>query len=441
MARIKPSREFFSEGKVSSALSAIGILALLAVGLAYPLFQSGLLQKMIHGDWGAPWARQAVTVTKPNGTTVELLPDPPDKEVPSPEKIKLAQQLAERLDRNAMLPERSLLREDRLSNENTISQMLEALAVELGSSELYSLIKTYRENDELISVARKQIANSEELAKVSDKDVLAIKASNPAAAEAIARSKSSSLDSTREANKQIETSIAQNNELAERIAKSLQQQGFPIDVQGVKNLCAAPDRNDIIGLAQSFRSIQVMTKELELMVLAQPDKSLARKYYATYTVLLMALDKIQRNYMDKIEAVHIPYAKSIVAEADKTIHEAQEALLSKEALENAQGSAALGLNIKACKQTIEGANWTIRNLENQRRKLITANKRIGFSIVAARNTHKTLSLQTELAAFMKSSAEELKEVESLALPEMLVLNFEPNQPGTGLIESSGGPLN
>ena len=266
-----------------------------------------------------------------------------------------------------------------------------------------------------------------------------MKSSNPAAADAVARSKAGSLDSTKDANKQIQTSMAENNELAGRISQALQRQGFPIDVQGVKNLCAAPDRNDIIGLAQSFRSIQIMTKELELMVLAQPDKSLARKYYATYTVLLMALDKIQRNYMDKIEAVHIPYAKSIVAEAEKTIREAQDALLSHEALENAQGSAALGLNIKTCKQTIQGANWTISNLENQRKKLIAANKRIGFSIVAARNTHKTLSLQTELAAFMKSSAEELKEVESLALPEMLVLNFDPDQKGTDL--SNGTPLN
>jgi len=420
-------------------LAAVAILALLGIGLAYPLYQSGILLQLISGGWAAPWAQKSVTVTKPNGTTVELLPDPPEKEVPNPEKIKLAQQLAERLDRNAMLPERSLLREDRLSNENSISQMLETLAVELGSSELYSLIKTYRENDELISVARKRIANSEELAKVSDADVVEMKSSNPAAAEAIARSKACSLESTKEANKQIQTSTAENNELAGRIAQALQRQGFPIDVQGVKNLCAAPDRNDIIGLAQSFRSIQVMTKELELMVLAQPDKSLARKYYATYTVLLMALDKIQRNYMDKIEAVHIPYAKSIVAEAEKTIREAQDALLSHEATENAQGSAALGLNIKTCKQTIEGANWTILNLENQRKKLIAANKRIGFSIVAARNTHKTLSLQTELAAFMKSSAEELKEVESLALPEMLVLNFDPDQKGTGLI--NGTPLN
>ena len=439
MAHTNPSREPFVGGKHSSALAAVAILALLGIGLAYPLYQSGILLQLISGGWAAPWAQKSVTVTKPNGTTVELLPDPPEKEVPNPEKIKLAQQLAERLDRNAMLPERSLLREDRLSNENSISQMLEALAVELGSSELYSLIKTYRENDELISVARKRIANSEELAKVSDADVVEMKSSNPAAAEAIARSKACSLESTKEANKQIQTSTAENNELAGRIAQALQRQGFPIDVQGVKNLCAAPDRNDIIGLAQSFRSIQVMTKELELMVLAQPDKSLARKYYATYTVLLMALDKIQRNYMDKIEAVHIPYAKSIVAEAEKTIREAQDALLSHEATENAQGSAALGLNIKTCKQTIEGANWTILNLENQRKKLIAANKRIGFSIVAARNTHKTLSLQTELAAFMKSSAEELKEVESLALPEMLVLNFDPDQKGTGLI--NGTPLN
>lgn len=441
MAHTKTSREPPGGGKHSSTLAVIAILALLAVGLAFPFYQSGLIHRLLSGGWANPWPQQPVTVTKPNGTTVSLLPEPPDKEVPNPEKIKLAQQLAERLDRNAMLPERSLLREDRLSNENTISQMLEALAVELGSSELYSLIKTYRENDELVSAARKRIANGEELAKVSDADVAAMKASNPAAAEAIAHSKASSLESTKEANKQIETAMAQNNELAGRIAQSLQRQGFPIDVAGVKNLCAAPDRNDIIGLAQSFRSIEVMTKELELMVLAQPDKNLARKYYATYTVLLMALDKIQKNYMDKIDAVHIPYAKSIITEAEKTIREAQDALLTNEALENAQGAAALGLNIKTCKETIEGARWTILKLDNQRKKLIAANRRIGFSIVAARNTHKTLSLQTELAAFMKNSAAELKEVESLTLPEMLVLNFDPKQEGVNLIDARNRPLN
>jgi hypothetical protein len=441
MANTKPSPEPSGGGKRASVLPAIGILALLAVGLGYSLYQSGLLSRLINGGWTVQLAHQSVTVTKPNGTSVELLPDPPQKEVPSPEKIRLAQQLAERLDRNALLPERSLLREDRLSNENTISQMLEALAVELGSSELYSLIKTYRENDELINVSRKRIANSEELAKVSDSDVVAVKESNPAAAEAIARSKAGSLESTKDATKQIQTSTEENSELAERIAKALQKQGFPIDVQGVKNLCVAPDRNDIIGLAQSFRSIQVMTKELELMVLAQPDKNLARKYYATYTVLLMALDKIQKNYMDKIEAVHIPYAQSIVAEAEKTIREAQDALLTKEALENAQGAAALGLNIKTCKETIEGARLTILKLDAQRKKLLAANRRIGFSIVAARNTHKTLSLQTELAAFMKSSAAELKEVESLTLPEMLVINFDPKQEGINLLDSRNHPLN
>lgn len=427
--------------KLGSAFAVLAILALLGVGIAVPFVQSGLISRLLHWEWNSPWSAEPVTVTKPNGTTVELLPDPPSKEVPSPEKIKLAQQLAERLDRNAMLPERSLLREDRLSNENSISQMLEALAVELGSSELYSLIKTYRENDEIISAARKQIANSEELAKVSSEELTEMKSSNPDAAEAIAHSKAKSLDSTAESNRQIHNATAENNELAERIAKSLQKQGFPIDVQNVKNLCAAPDRNDIIGLAQSFRSIQVMTKELELMVLAQPDKNLARKYYATYTVLLMALDKIQRNYMDKIEAVHIPYAQSIIAEAEKTIREAQDALLSKEALDNPQGAAALGLNIKSCKETIEGARWTILKLESQRKKLLAANKRIGFSIVAARNTHKTLSLQSELAAFIKSSAEELKEVESLALPEMLVLNFDPKQEGQNILESRSLPVN
>lgn len=408
----------------ASRVATAAILMLLGAGIAIPLTRNDLIDRIARGDWFGV-APEPLLVTKPNGTTVQLLPDSPARDIPNPEKIKLAQQLAERLDQNSMLPERSLLREDRLSNESTISQMLESLAVDLGSTKLYALIKTYRENDEMIAAARKQIANSQELSKVTTAEIDAMKASNPSAAQTIERSQAQSLAMKAESEKKIQDASEQNNELANRIAQALQEQGFPIDAANVKNLCASPDRNDIIGLAQSFRCIQTMTKDLELMVLAQPDKNLARKYYATYTVLLMALDKIQKNYMDKIDAVHIPYANSIIAESEKTIREAQDALLSQQALENPQGSAALGLNIKSCKETIEGARWTIAKLSEQRNKLVQANKRIGFSIIAARNTHKTLSLQTELAAFMRSCADELKEVESLALPEMLVMNFDP----------------
>ena len=423
----------------ASVLSVVVILGVLAVGVFYLLFQSGLLDRLLNWRWES-FAREKVIVTKPNGTSVEILPDSPSQVLPNAEKIQLAQELADRLDRNAMLPERSLLREDRLSNENTISQMLEALAVELGSSELYSQIKTYRENDEVINLARKQIANNQELEKVPAETLEDLQTSNPMAALAIAKSRSAGVSSTAEANKKIEAATAENNLLAEQIAGSLQAQGFPIDAKNVKSLCASPDRNDIIGLAQSFRSIQVITKELELMVLAQPDKHIARKYYATYTVLLMAMDKIQKNYIEKIEGVHIPYAQSIISEAEKTIREAKDALLSEEALHNAQGAAALGQNIKSCEDTIQGARWTIMKLDAQRKKLLLANKRIGFSIIAAKNTHKTLSLQTELAAFMRSAADELKEVESLALPEMLVLNFDPKQEGVNLIDSRSRPL-
>lgn len=441
MARTKRLSDEPGRRKHSSALASAVILGLLFVALGVIFARSDLFYRLLHWERFLPGMGESHAVTKPDGTTVTVLPDSPDREVPTPEKIELARQLADRLDRNSVLPEHSLLREDRLSNENTISQMLEVLAVELGSSELYALIKTYRENEEIIASARKKIANNEELAKVSSGDLEEMKSSHPAAAEAIAHSKARSMDSTVEANRQIESATVENAELAERIALALQKQGFPIDVQGVKSLCAAPDRNDIVGLAQSFRSIRVMTKELELMVLAQPDKNLARKYYATYTVLLMALDKIQKNYINKIEAVHIPYANSIIKEAQKTIQEAQDALLSNEALENAQATAALGQNIRTCRETIAGARWTIETLEKQRKKLNAANKRISFSIIAARNTHKALSLQTELTAFMKNCAEELKEVETLSLPEMLVLNFNPQEEGLQPLNPGDRPLN
>ena len=366
-------------------------------------------------------------VTKPDGTSVALLPESPSQETSNPEKMKLAQELAAKLDRNSLLPETSLLRSDDLSEDSSTALMLETLAVELGSSELYSLIKTYRENEESANESRKQIATSTELAKVSKEVISQIAASNPKVASTAAISKSQSSAATVTAQNNIQRIDSENNQLAKRIAECLQRQGYHIEVENVKALCASPDRNDIIGLAKSFRCIQVMTKELELLVLAQPDKNQARKYYATYAVLLFAMDKIQTNYINKIDAVHIPYADAIIAEAEKTIQEAQAALLSRDALDNPQATAALGLNVKMCKETCKAAQHTINQLLKQREKLVLANRKIKFSIIAAKNTHKTLSLQTELAAFMRSCATEMQEVESLSLPEMLVIKFDNDQ--------------
>jgi len=387
------------------------------------MIQSSSILKLLK--WGG--TDQGNVATKPDGTSVVLLPEPPDHEMPNPEKMKIAQELAARLDRNSLLPENSMLRTDDLSSDSSTALMLETLAVELGSSELYGLIKTYRENEESANESQKQIATSTELAKVSKEVISQIAASNPGVAATAAISKSQSSTAVVSARTNIQHLTEENGVLAKKIAACLQKQGYHIEVENVKALCASPDRNDIIGLAKSFRCIQVMTKELELLVLAQPDKNQARKYYATYAVLLFAMDKIQTNYIDKIDAVHIPYANTIIAEAEKTIREAQNALLSSDALENPQAAAALGLNVKMCRETSKGAQHTIGQLLKQREKLVQANRKIKFSIVAARNTHKTLSLQTELAAFMRSCATEMQEVESLSLPEMLVIKFDNDQ--------------
>ena len=417
MSKPKDIFEQAKSGGVWKGLAATSaILLLLCVAVA-PMIDRGAIAKLI------PWrdSPQGKVVMKPDGTSVSLLPEPSAQETSNPEKMKLAQELAARLDSNSLLPQNSLLRTDELSADSPTGQMLETLAVELGSSELYALIKTYRENEESANESQKQIATNTELAKVSKETISRIAASNPNVAASAANSKSQSSAASATARSNIQRVAEENSSLAKRIAACLQSQGYQIDVDSVKTLCASPDRNDIIGLAKSFRCIQIMTKELELLVLAQPDKNQARKYYATYAVLLFAMDKIQTNYINKIDAVHIPYANVIIAEAEKTIQEAQSALLSRDALENPQATAALGLNVKMCKETSKGAQHTINQLLKQREKLVLANRKIKFSIIAARNTHKTLSLQTELAAFMRSCASEMQEVESLSLPEMLVI--------------------
>ena len=422
-----------SRGVWKRLLANIAILILLCVAVA-PMIQRTTLARFIK--WGSQV--QENLVTKPDGTTVALLPEPPDQETPNPEKMKLAQDLAAKLDRNSLLPETSMLRNDDLTSDSSTALMLETLAVELGSSELYALIRTYRENEESANESQKQIATSTELAKVTQDAINKIATSNPSVAASAAMSKAQSTGAAAAARDNIQRVTEENNGLAKRIAASLQRQGYQIDVENVKALCASPDRNDIIGLAKSFRCLQVMTKELELLVLAQPDKNQARKYYATYSVLLLAMDKIQTNYINKIDAVHIPYANTIIAEAEKTIQEAQGALLTSDALANPQATAALGLNIKMCKGTCKGAQHTINQLLKQREKLVQANRKIKFSIIAAKNTHKTLSLQTELAAFMRSCATEMQEVESLSLPDMLVIKFDSDQ---DLVMKPRQPLN
>ena len=414
-------------------LANVAVLVLLCIAVA-PVVKQGAFSRFFK------WSQQGqgLVVTKPDGTSVVLLPDSPDREISNPEKLKMAQELASRLDRNSLLPESSMLRNDELSSDSSTALMLETLAVELGSSDLYALIKTYRENEECANAAQKQIATSTELAKVSKEVIREVAASNPGVAATAAISKAQSSSTTVAAQNVIQHVAEENNALAKKIAASLQKHGYQIDAENVKALCASPDRNDIIGLAKSFRCIQAMTKELELLVLAQPDKNQARKYYATYAVLLLVMDKIQVNYINKIDAVHIPYANSIIAEAEKTIQEAQNALLSSEALENPQATAALGLNVKMCRETCKGAQHTINQLLKQRGKLEQANKKIKFSIIAARNTHKTLSLQTELAAFMRSCATEMQEVESISLPEMLVIKFDNDQE---LVMKPRQPLN
>jgi len=406
-----------------SVLPEIFIVTLLLGGIAFLFIQSGLVSKPF--DWGVFFTQKKgpTLVTKPNGVTVALLPDPPSRSLPNSDKIKIAGDLADRIDRSSVLPDQSSLRNNSLSSEHAIAQMTEALAVELGSSELYAQVKIYRDNEDIIDKARKKIAAGEQLQRIPPDELEALRKSNPEAANELERDKNRNAASAPGWSEKINRASAENRQIAKLIAQTLQGQGFPIDENGVRTLCSSPDRTDIIGLAQSFRSLREIATELELRVRTQPDRDIARKYYATYSILLLALDKIQKNYIDKIEAIHLPRAMEIIAEAEATIREAQDALSTREAAKNKTGSTGLNANIQTCRDTIAQADATIARLETQRAKLVTANRKLSFSIVAARNTYRTISLQGELAAFMQNCSAEMKELESLSLPDMLLVNL------------------
>ncbi|GAB4183074.1 MAG: hypothetical protein Fur0032_24100 [Terrimicrobiaceae bacterium] len=163
-----------------------------------------------------------------------------------------------------------------------------------------------------------------------------------------------------------------------------------------------------------------ITRKIQQLVQEQPSAELARRYYGTYTVLLIALDKIQQNAVQKIRYRHLPRVADILREALATKEEAQRLLASPNSTDLSR--QALKKNIQRCDSTVLQARETERALVEQATNLRHANEKLGYAIATATNTHRTLLLQTELAALIATCQAEVDALQALSLPAMLVVD-------------------
>lgn len=322
-------------------------------------------------------------------------------ESPSVSKAKkITEELAHRIAINGTLPERSalgigLLGEGQDSNKVTVEGLTQILATELSNTQALGTLRTLVET-------REEIKYHSELSQSSD----------PKIAE--------------EARKQLEKLEKQKSALLENLRQAFNADGLELTADQIDALAASPNAENLASLITSFQAIRLITLEMEDRLRAAPNAEHAQRYYGSYCVLLMAMDKIQKNAIDNIKGAYIPKAMSLREEA---IHVIDDARLTLNRSLPPEEKNILELNIATNLDSVKRAERLRSKLEKNLEVLIDANNRLGNSIKVARNSLRAMLVRKEIDRLDLNSTREFDEIQKLLLPPMAALNFaDPDRP-------------
>lgn len=395
-----PKRIYFgSNPKVNNPPPTVGVTVrtwlarLVLIALAAAALWGGSQLVTTVGQW-VGWTSDRAVSDRP-----ELIA--PARTSNTERIIKLCEKFSDRVARHGQLPERSplgwgLLGLSQESNSVAMDQLVETLAMEIGASKVLGSIRTLREVEQAMS-------HHEALTKSAD-PVLA--------GQAVAAYRERQ---------------AQAKELQAFIRQELNKEGFDFTDEEIASLCASPNAEDLASMITAFGVLKKISAKMEQRLRIAPSQESAQRYYGGYTVLLLALDNIQKKGMDNIKTIFIPKATDIRKEADATAEEAGR-MLNGGGLNGSERRALLW-NIDSCQTTMELADSTRRKLERNLDILAKANSRLALTIKTAKNSHMTALLQKEIVRLDARQSEEIAQIESLVIPELVGVRFaDPTRP-------------
>lgn len=315
--------------------------------------------------------------------------------------ITLCEKFSDRVAMHGQLPERSplgwgLLGHSQESNGVAMDRLVETLAMEIGATKVLGSIRTLREVEQAINAC----------------DTMATSTEPTVVAQAVAE------------RQKLE---AQARQLQLFIRQELNKEGYAFSEEQIASLCASPNAEDLASMINAFAVIKQITAKMEHRLRIAPSQESAQRYYGGYTVMLLALDNIQKKGMANIEDIYIPKALDIKRGAEDTSEDAAR-MLSAGGL-NAWERRALLMNIDSCQTTIGMADSTERKLQRNFDILSTANNRLSLTIKTARNSHMTALLQKEMIRLEARQTEEIAQIEALVIPELVGVSFaDPARP-------------
>jgi hypothetical protein len=315
--------------------------------------------------------------------------------------ITLCEKFSDRVAMHGRLPERSplgwgLLGHSQESNGVAMDRLVETLAVEIGATKVLGSIRTLREVEQAIGAC----------------DTMATSTDPAVVAQAVA---------------ERDKLKAQARQLQLFIRQELNKEGYAFSEEQIASLCASPNAEDLASMITAFAVIKQITAKMEHRLRIAPSQESAQRYYGGYTVMLLALDNIQKKGMTNIDTVYIPKALDIKRGAEETSEDAAR-MLSAGGL-NAWERRALLMNVDSCQTTIAMADSTERKLQRNFDILMTANNRLSLTIKTARNSHMTALLQKEMIRLEARQTEEIARIEALVVPELVGVSFaDPTRP-------------
>jgi hypothetical protein len=116
-----------------------------------------------------------------------------------------------------------------------------------------------------------------------------------------------------------------------------------------------------------------------------------RRYYGMYLLLVYAIDRVQRRFVQEVSHVHLPKLHTFEQEARHNITDAKNQIAGGGPKEQ------LKANIEAAKLTIEACRALADVLRDQCNAVERENKDTRLMLDAAVNTYKTIRLSMNVA--------------------------------------------
>lgn len=224
-----------------------------------------------------------------------------------------------------------------------------------------------------------------------------------------------SLDSNiKDAEARIEKNKQEIAKTKTEIATALAKTGVELTPDQVDLLLDSVLSGDLVRLVAVFNAAKIIDTQLgKLLSAAGDNMNSARKYFAMHAALFAmlvhaqgsAIDKIDTNYMPKLDAI----LKDITSAQAKTTK-----LLQAE--NRPDQKRALEANRDAQKVAADAAKGYRRYLQQQREQIAKARTRAVHDLRIADNTYETVEASFQLKNLMRDSAASFEAIQKLEAP-------------------------